>query len=114
VAKTPAATMPPWLDITRLRSIDPANQQWRKQIGCADEPPVTFMPPVTIRTKTGVGYDYLPAAAICARCPVRYPCLAVWLRHTPSDIDRQTGTYVGGTTPTQRILIRRHMRRTAA
>ncbi len=94
-------TVPAWLDIDRLADIDVDDLTWKDRIACGFEPLDTFFPPLVSNR-----FDYTEAAKVCDRCPVRHECLAAHLPSIPRENDRQSGCYVGGTTPAQRTLIR--------
>lgn len=99
--------VPEWLDVDELAGTSTHDRSWLTEAACAKVDPATFMP----RTpKPGETFNFTDAARVCRRCPVRLPCLAVWLAATSREIDKQTGTYVGDTTPTERVAVRRALR----
>ncbi len=106
----PPTPLPDWLDLDRLAAVDTADRGWETRKACGDQPIHVFFPPTPGRG--GGGYDYRLAEPICARCPVRHECLAAYLPSIAYEPDRQSGCYIGGTTPAQRTTIRR--RRSAA
>lgn len=96
------AMVPAWLDLDELARVDPGDDAWYfGDLPCGQVPFSTFS-------------RYRRAARICAGCPHRLPCLARWLHVVPPSADEDTGTYVGGTTPSERRAIRRQLTEQAA
>lgn len=87
-----AGVIPSWLDIDELAAADLDDQAWlQEDLPCGRVPFDTFS-------------RYRDAAAVCAGCPHRLPCLARWLDVTP--VSWESGTYVAATTPADRRKIR--------
>ncbi len=97
---------PDWLDIHELAAVNIDDRAWLREAACADQPSAIFMPPI----QPGITPDFYDAALVCITCPARVSCLATWLAHTAFSVDAQTNCYVGGTTPAQRVVIRRQLK----
>lgn len=72
------------------------SRQWRDLAACRDSDPELFFP---IGTGPLAVSQIAAAKAVCARCPVRQPCLAFALDALPQGI-------AGGLTPAQRRRLR--------
>lgn len=82
-------------------SDDPLDTGWLEQAACRDQDPELFFP---ISAKGPGAAQAAEAKAVCARCPVREPCLAYALA-----TDQGAGIW-GGLTEDERRSLRRRRR----
>ena len=87
------ALMLPGEPVATLTGLLLRRPAWMAHAACRDHPRVNFFP--------RPGESLEPARAVCAACPVRLPCVD----YAVSDPD--LGGVWGGTSPRQRVAIRR-------
>lgn len=80
---------------------DAFDEPWKQYAPCNDADPALFFPSNYHPASEAVR---VPVDVWCDGCPVRLPCLDYGLRHAPED-----GIF-GGTTPHQRVKIKRRRR----
>lgn len=81
---------------------------WEEQGSCRQIGPALFEPPNYIKK------DVAQAKAVCAKCPVRKPCLAAALDDEAGQPPRLRETVRGGLTPRERADLDHNRRKEAA